>query len=103
MNVSSGFNVYPDEIDGVIFTHPAVLEAATIGIPDEKRGESAKSFVVLKPGETCSKQALLEHCQKLLAAYKVPKEIEFLSELPKSSMLKVLRRELRDREAGGTS
>jgi len=102
MLVSSGFNVYPDEIDGVIFTHPAVLEAATIGIPDEKRGESAKSFVVLKPGETCSKQALLEHCQKLLAAYKVPKEIEFLPELPKSSMMKVLRRELRDREAAAS-
>jgi long-chain acyl-CoA synthetase len=103
MIVSSGFNVYPDEIDGVIFTHPAVLEAATIGIPDEKRGESAKSFVVLKPGETCSRQALLEHCQKLLAAYKVPKEFEFLPELPKSSMMKVLRRELRDREAGDAS
>lgn len=98
MILCSGFNVYPDEIDRVLMAHEAVLEAATIGVPDEKRGETVKSFVVLKPGIQASAENLLAYCREELAAYKVPRMIEFLSELPKSSVMKILRRELRDRE-----
>jgi long-chain acyl-CoA synthetase len=95
---AGGFNIYPDEIDGVLHGHPAVLEAATIGVPDEKRGETVKSFVVLRPGKSASAAELEAFCREQLAAYKVPREFEFLAELPKSTVLKVLRRELRQRE-----
>jgi long-chain acyl-CoA synthetase len=98
MIVASGYNVYPDEVDQVLFMHPAVLEAATIGIPDPARGETVKSFVVLKPGASANVSELGEFCRKELAAYKVPKQIELVAELPKSSMMKILRRELRQRE-----
>ncbi len=98
MIVAGGYNIYPDEVDDVLFSHPAVLEAATIGIPDPKRGETVKSFVVLKPGESLTEEELIAYCKKELAAYKVPKQIEFIDELPKSSMMKILRRELREKE-----
>ena len=98
MILAGGYNVYPDEVDNVIFSHPAVLEVATIGVPDERCGEAVKTFVVLKPGETLTEEALKAFCKHELAAYKVPKLVEFLPELPKSSMMKILRRELRDRE-----
>ncbi|MBI5510907.1 MAG: long-chain fatty acid--CoA ligase [Deltaproteobacteria bacterium] len=98
MIIAGGYNIYPDEIDGVLFSHPAVLEAATIGIPDAKRGETVKSFVVLKPGVAATADDIVAHCKKELAAYKVPKQVEIIKELPKSSMMKILRRELRDRE-----
>ncbi|MFH1812398.1 MAG: hypothetical protein ABIJ09_26930 [Pseudomonadota bacterium] len=98
MIVAGGYNIYPDEIDGVLFEHPAVLEAATIGVPDEKRGETVKSFVVLKPGQTATAEQIREHCKKELAAYKVPTEIEFIPELPKSTMMKILRKDLREME-----
>jgi long-chain acyl-CoA synthetase len=96
--IAGGYNIYPDEVDGVLFAHPAVLEAATIGVPDERRGETVKSFVVLKPGQKATPDELIAHCRKQLAAYKVPKVIEIVSDLPKSSIMKILRRELRDRE-----
>lgn len=98
MILSSGYNVYPDEIDDVLVAHPAVLEAASIGVPDEKRGESIKSFVVLKPGASATADELIAHCRSQLAPYKAPREIEFRQELPKSTVLKVLRRELREEE-----
>lgn len=98
MIVASGYNVYPDEVDQVLYTHPAVLEAATIGIPDSKRGETVKSFVVLKEGATTAEEEIRDYCKKEMAAYKVPRQVEFLDEIPKSSMMKILRRELRDRE-----
>ncbi|HXV87385.1 MAG TPA: long-chain fatty acid--CoA ligase [Gemmatimonadales bacterium] len=98
MIISSGFNVYPDEIDRVLMAHPAVLEAASIGIPDPKRGESIKAFVVLRPGMQASPDDLLAHCREQLAAYKVPRELEFRDSLPRSSVLKILRRELRAEE-----
>jgi long-chain acyl-CoA synthetase len=98
MIVAAGYNVYPDEVDAVLYTHPAVLEAATIGVPDPRRGETVKSYIVLRPGASATAQEILEHCRKELAAYKVPRGIEFVPELPKSSMLKILRRELRQRE-----
>jgi long-chain acyl-CoA synthetase len=96
--IASGYNVYPDEVDDVLTAHPAVLEAATIGVPDEKRGETVKSFVVLLEGRTATAEELIEYCRKELAAYKIPRQIEFRDELPKSGMLKILRRELRDQE-----
>jgi long-chain acyl-CoA synthetase len=98
MILASGYNVYPDEVDRVLAAHEAVLEAATIGVPDVKRGETVKSFVVLQPGRKATAEELIAHCRENLAAYKVPREIEFLAELPKSGVMKVLRRELRERE-----
>jgi long-chain acyl-CoA synthetase len=98
MIVAAGYNVYPDEVDGVLMKHPAVLEAATIGVPDEKRGETVKSFVVLKPGEKATAEQIVAYCRANLAAYKVPRTIEFRDSLPKSGILKILRRELREQE-----
>ncbi|MGD0485366.1 MAG: long-chain fatty acid--CoA ligase [Gemmatimonadales bacterium] len=98
MIIVSGYNVYPDEVDGVLMAHPAVLEAATIGVPDVKRGEIVKSFLVLKPGMTATAEEITAYCRENLAAYKVPRALEFRSELPKNPVLKILRRELRDQE-----
>jgi long-chain acyl-CoA synthetase len=102
MILCSGYNVYPDEIDGVLMAHPDVLEAATIGIPDEKRGETVKSFAVLHPGKQTTADELTAYCRENLAAYKVPRSIEFREGLPKSTVLKILRRELRAEELAKT-
>ena len=99
MILCSGYNVYPDEIDRVLMGHPDVLEAATIGIPDEKRGETVKSFVVLHPEKEATADELTSYCRHNLAAYKVPRSIEFRESLPKSTVLKILRRELRAEES----
>jgi len=98
MILVSGYKVFPDEVDRVLAGHPAVLEAATIGLPDPKRGERVKSFVVLKPGSTATVQELLAFCRENLAAYKVPRSIELRAELPKSAVLKTLRRKLVEEE-----
>ena len=98
MILAGGYNIYPDEVDRVLMGHPAVLEAATIGLPDQKRGETVKSFVVLKTGQAATTEELIEYCRKELAAYKIPRQMEFRAELPKSAVLKILRRELRDQE-----
>jgi long-chain acyl-CoA synthetase len=95
---ASGYKVYPDEVDRVLMSHPAVLEAATIGVPDPKRGETVKSFVVLRPGANATAEELVAHSRKNLAPYKVPRSIEFKQELPKSAALKILRRELLEAE-----
>lgn len=94
----SGYKVFPDEVDDVLMSHPAVLEAATIGIPDAKRGERVKSFIVLKPGQQISERDLLAFCRDNLAAYKVPSGFTFRTELPKSAALKILRRMLLEEE-----
>ena len=94
----SGYNVYPREVEEVLFMHPAVAEAAAIGIPDPYRGESVKAFVVLKGGMAASDSDIIAFCKERLAAYKVPKAVEFTKDLPKSLVGKVLRRELRERE-----
>jgi len=94
MILASGYNIYPDEVDRVLMSHPKIIESATIGIPDPRRGETVKSFVVLKPGEEATDDEIIEFCRKELAAYKVPKIIEYRSELPKSAVQKILRREL---------
>ena len=99
MIIASGYNVFPDEIDRVLMSHPKVFESCTIGVPDQKRGETVKAFVVPAPdGEAPTEQELEEWCRQEMAAYKVPKSWEFREELPKSSMMKLLRRELRDQE-----
>ena len=98
MILASGYNVYPDEVDRVLIAHPAVLECATIGVPDPKRGETVKSFVVLREGKEATAEELIAYCRENLAAYKVPRTIEFRESLPMSTVLKVLRRELREEE-----
>jgi long-chain acyl-CoA synthetase len=98
MIIVSGYNVYPDEVDRVLMAHPAVLEAATIGLPDPRCGERVKSFVALRPQAQASAEDLIAHCRANLANFKVPRDVEFRAELPKSSVLKILRRELRAQE-----
>ncbi len=95
--IVSGFNVYPNEVENVVTSHPDVVEAAAIGIPSEESGEAVKIFVVRKHDEVTVDE-LLAHCRKELTAYKVPDVVEFVSELPKSNVGKVLRRELKARE-----
>jgi long-chain acyl-CoA synthetase len=103
MIIAGGYNIYPDEVDAVLMAHPAVHESATIGVPDPTRGETVKSFVVLREGQEASPDDLIAHCRRDLAPYKVPRSIEFLDELPRSSALKILRRELREREAAAVA
>ena len=94
----SGYKVFPDEVDEVLMGHPAVLEAGTIGVPDQKRGERVKSFIVVKPGQQVTEQQLIAYCRENMAAYKVPNAIAFRTELPKSAALKILRRVLLEEE-----
>ena len=94
MIIVSGFNVYPNEVEGVIVEHPGVLECGVIGVKDELRGESVKAFVV-KKDEALTAAELLDFCRQQLTAYKTPDEIVFIKELPKTNVGKVLRRELR--------
>jgi long-chain acyl-CoA synthetase len=94
MIICGGFNVYPRDVEEVLYQHPAVQEAAVIGIPDEYRGESVKAFVVLHEGTACSEEEIVAFCGEHLARYKVPSRVEFRTELPKSAVGKVLRREL---------
>ncbi|MEZ5613745.1 MAG: AMP-binding protein [Rhodocyclaceae bacterium] len=96
MILVSGFNVYPNEIEQVVAMHPGVLEAAAVGVPDEATGEAVRLYVVRKD-PALGAEAIVAHCRESLTAYKVPKRVEFLDELPKSNVGKVLRRELRER------
>jgi long-chain acyl-CoA synthetase len=98
MIIAGGFNIYPREIDEVLYEHPKVLEACAVGVPHEYRGETVKAFIVPRPGETLTAEEMDAFCRERLTPYKVPKLYEFLDELPKSVIGKVLRRELRDME-----
>lgn len=91
-----GRAIYPTEIDDVLFTHPKVFEACTIGIPDERRGEAVKAYVVLRPGETADAEEIIAHCRETLAPDKIPQGIDFINALPKSAVGKILRREVRE-------
>ena len=95
MILVSGFNVYPNEIESVVVMHPGVLECAAIGVPDAKSGEAVKLFVVRRD-TALTAEALLAHCREHLTGYKCPRQVEFRTELPKSNVGKILRRELRD-------
>ncbi|MDB5887667.1 MAG: long-chain-fatty-acid--CoA ligase, partial [Rhodocyclales bacterium] len=95
MILVSGFNVYPNEVEDVVAAHPGVLEVAAIGVPDEHSGEAVKVFVVRKDPQLTA-EALIAHCKASLTGYKVPRQIEFRDELPKTNVGKILRRALRD-------
>ena len=95
MILVSGFNVYPNEIEGVVAMHPGVLECAAVGVPDAKSGEAVKLFVVKKDAAVTADD-ILKHCREHLTGYKCPRDIEFRTELPKTNVGKILRRELRD-------
>ena len=95
MILVSGFNVYPSEIEGVVAAHPGVLECACIGVPDEHTGEAVKLYVVRRD-PALTEAELMAYCREQFTGYKKPKSIEFRTELPKSNVGKILRRELRD-------
>lgn len=96
--IAGGFNIYPREVDEVLYQHPKVAEAVTVGVPDPYRGETVKVFIVLKPGQTATEQEIIDFCRTKLAPYKVPKLVEFRDALPKSAVGKILRKILREEE-----
>ncbi len=98
MVIAGGYNIFPRDIEEVLYTHPKIMEATAIGISDPYRGETLKAYVVLKEGETLTEEEVIEFCKENLAAYKVPKLVEFRTELPKTMVGKILRRALREEE-----
>ena len=94
----SGYNVYPREVEEILYQHPGMVEAVAVGTPDEYRGEVVKAFVVKKQESDITEEELVEYCKESLAPYKVPEEIEFRDELPKSAVGKLLRRKLAEEE-----
>ncbi|HQL00224.1 MAG TPA: AMP-binding protein, partial [Smithellaceae bacterium] len=98
MIIAGGFNIYPREVDEVLYQHPKIAEAVTVGVPHEYRGETVKAFVVLLPGEKATEQEIIDFCRTKLAPYKAPKLVEFRDSIPKSAVGKILRKILRDEE-----
>mgnify|MGYP001175825657 CR=1 FL=1 len=98
MIIAGGYNIYPRDIDEVLFKHPKVADAVAVGIPDEYRGETVKAYVVVKDDEIMTEKEVIEYCKKHLAVYKVPKLVEFREELPKNMVGKILRKTLREEE-----
>jgi len=98
MILSGGYNIYPRDIEEVLYAHPKVKEAAAVGIPDEYKGEVPKVFIVLKEGETATEEEIIAYCKENLAKYKIPKYVEFRKELPKTMVGKILRRVLAEEE-----
>ncbi|WP_251092726.1 AMP-binding protein [Streptomyces sp. Caat 7-52] len=94
---ASGFKVWPREVEDVLYTHPAVREAAVVGVPDGYRGETVKAYISLRPGAAAAPDELAGYCKERLAAYKYPRQVEILADLPKTASGKILRRELRSR------
>lgn len=92
---ASGYKVWPREVEDVLYTHPAVNEVAVVGIPDEYRGETVKAIISLKPGATVTADEIVQYCRERLAAYKYPRQVVFLDDLPKTTTGKIMRRELR--------
>jgi len=97
MIISGGFNIYPKEIEEVIYQYPGVSEVAVIGVPDDLWGESAKAIVVPKEGASLTEEGIIEFCRQHLASYKKPKSVDFIKELPKNNNGKILKRELKAR------
>jgi long-chain acyl-CoA synthetase len=97
---AAGFKVWPREVEDVLYGHPAVREVAVVGVPDDYRGETVKAFVSLRPGERADADELIAFCRERMAAYKYPRLVEFVDELPKTASGKVLRRVLRDHHQG---
>jgi long-chain acyl-CoA synthetase len=100
--IAGGYNIYPADVEAALFEHPKVKEAAVVGVPDPRRGETVKTFVVLKEGEIATEEEIIAFCRERLAAYKVPRIVEFRADLPKSIIGKVLRRTLREEEVAQT-
>ncbi len=100
--IAGGFNIYPREVEEVLYENPDVAEAVVVGVPDEYRGETVKAFLVLKPGAKSTEKDIVEFCKKKLTAYKVPKKVEFRETLPKSAVGKILRKNLREEEKAKT-
>lgn len=98
MIIAGGFNIYPREVDEILYRHPKIKDAVTLGIPDAYRGETVKAFVVLREGETITADEVIAFCREKMAPYKVPREIEFRASLPISAAGKILRKVLRDEE-----
>jgi long-chain acyl-CoA synthetase len=96
MIIAGGYNIYPREVEEVLWEHPKILEAAVIGVPDAYRGETVKAFVVLQPGTSATADEIMAFCRERLAAYKVPRQVVFRDSLPKSGVGKYLRRALRE-------
>jgi acyl-CoA synthetase (AMP-forming)/AMP-acid ligase II len=96
MIITGGFNVYPREVEEVIYQHPAVMEAAVVGTPDEKWVEAIKAYVVLRPGQSASEEEIIQFCKDRLTSYKKPSSVEFIDSLPKSAVGKVVRRLLKE-------
>jgi long-chain acyl-CoA synthetase len=94
---AAGYKVWPREVEDVLYGHPAVREAAVVGVPDAYRGETVKAFVSLRPGEHVDPDELIAFCRERMAAYKYPRVVELVDELPRTASGKVLRRVLRDR------
>jgi long-chain acyl-CoA synthetase len=97
MILVSGFNVFPNEIEEVIAGHEKVLEVAAVGVPDAKSGEVVKVFIV-KKDQSLKEKEVIEYCREHLTGYKIPKQVEFRKELPKTNVGKILRRKLREEE-----
>lgn len=103
MIIRGGFNVYPREIEELLYGHPAVAEAAVVGVPDPALGEEIKAVVALKPGQSATEQELIDYCKERLAAYKYPRSIEFRESLPKTATGKILKRELKSAQAANAT
>jgi fatty-acyl-CoA synthase len=99
MIISGGENIYPAEVEEVLYKHPKILEATIIGIPDPDWGERVMAIIVMKPGEKMTQEEVIEFCRQNMASYKKPRQVEFVNELPKSSTNKVLKYVLRERYA----
>jgi long-chain acyl-CoA synthetase len=95
MIIRGGFNVYPREIEEVLYGHPAVMEAAVVGVPHESHGEEVKAVVALHPGKSATADEIIAYCKERLAAYKYPRTVTFIAALPKGPTGKILKRELR--------
>jgi long-chain acyl-CoA synthetase len=98
--IAGGYNIYPREVEEVLFEHPGIKEAMVIGVPDEYRGETVKAFVAAKNGEALTADEVIAFCRERLAAYKAPRIVEFRDNLPKSGVGKYLRRALREEKPG---
>ncbi|MGH2484462.1 MAG: AMP-binding enzyme [Ktedonobacterales bacterium] len=99
MIIVSGYNVYPREVEEVLFRHPAVADASVVQYPDPYQGESVMAFVVVKQGMTATEQEIIDYCRGQIAVFKCPRKVVFRDELPKNNTGKVLRRELREQAA----
>jgi long-chain acyl-CoA synthetase len=98
---AAGYKIWPREVEDVLYEHDAVREAAVIGVPDEYRGETVKAFVALAPDRQVTAEELIDFCRGRLAAYKRPRQLDIVDEIPKTPTGKFLRREIRDREVSG--